>query len=63
MAKISAITKNRKRIKKVMSSFKNRAALREINKNGTFEEQQVSQKKPSVLVCFAIYYLVLVEAQ
>lgn len=45
MAKISAIIKNQKRIKKVISSFENRAALREINKNGTFEEQQVAQKK------------------
>jgi len=45
MAKKSAIYKQIKRAIKVATNFESRAKLREISKNGDFEEQQVAQEK------------------
>ena len=45
MAKKSSIAKNLKKEKIAISSFKNREALKELNRNGSIEEQEASQLK------------------
>ena len=45
MAKTSAIDKERKKARSVEINYEARAELRNVAKHGTFEEQEVAQKK------------------
>ena len=45
MAKKSSIAKNLKKLKNAVSNFKTRQALKELNRNGSIDEQEASQIK------------------